>query len=429
MTKQKRGGSVIGAGGYGCVFRPAIQCKKSKKKITKKNVTKLLLKRYAKNEFQKSVRFYSKLKSIPNFNNYFIFPQKICSPSKLTEEDKINFSLKCNTLLKSNITVHNVNNKLNKLKAIQMKDGGVDLDNFLRNSVITMDTFKRMNKSLIDLFLNGVLVMNKLNVYHLDLKASNMMINDEYQIKIVDWGLSAILDEKEIPEKLQRPLHFNLPYSIILLNNDFIQFVNDTFERNPNITHEGIMPKLSTFYNIFAETYGRGHEIYINEILHNLLQTKKYLHNQVILRYIADIIIKFRKNNKFDVKNYYLNVFLKNVDVWGFVHAYFPIMGLDSPIIKNVYSDRASNFIADNFKLLYTNFLLKYSAEPIPIEKLVDLIKNISNTSSKGIVTTIGNITNPTSIESSKISESVLLVSKIKKTLKKKRKRVTSRKK
>ena len=206
MTKQKKGGSVIGAGGYGCVFRPAIQCKKSKKKITKKNVTKLLLKRYAKNEFQKSVRFYSKLKSIPNFNNYFIFPQKICSPSKLTEEDKINFSLKCNTLLKSNITVHNVNNNLNKLKAIQMKDGGVDLDNFLRNSVITMDTFKKINKSLIDLFLNGVLVMNKLNVYHLDLKASNMMINDDYQIKIVDWGLSAILEEKEIPEKLMHHL-------------------------------------------------------------------------------------------------------------------------------------------------------------------------------------------------------------------------------
>jgi len=428
MTKQKKGGSVIGAGGYGCVFRPAIQCKKSKKKETKKNVSKLLLKRYAKSEFQKSVRFYNKLKSIPNFNKYFIFPQKLCSPSKLSEEDKINFSLKCTTLLKKNITVHNVNNKLNKLKAIQMKDGGVDLDNFLRNSVITMDIFKKINKSLIDLFLNGVLFMNKLNVYHLDLKASNMMINDDYQIKIVDWGLSAILDEKEIPEKIQRPLHFNLPYSIIILNNDFIQFINDIFERNPNITHEGIMSKLSTFYNIFAETYGRGHEIYINEILHNLLQTKKYLHNQVILRYIADIIIKFRKNNKFDVKNYYINVFLKNVDIWGFVHAYFPIMGLDSPIIKNVYSDRASNFISDNFKILYTDFLLKYSAEPIPIEKLIDLIKNISNTK-EGTITTIGYITNPVSIESSKKSKPVSLVSKIKKTLKKKRKRVTSRKK
>lgn len=408
-TRKKKGGSVIGAGGYGCVFRPALKCKNKKFKLnTKKNVSKLLLKRYAVNEYKKSKAFYKLLKKIPNHKNFFIFPQHICSPDKLTQEDKINFSLKCNTLLKKNINVHNINDKLDKMKAINMRDGGVDLDNFLRNSVITMDIFNKINKSLANLFINGVLKMNNLNVYHLDLKASNMMINDDYEVKIVDWGLSSVLNKNEIPEKIQRPLHFNLPYSIIVLNNEFIQFINDTFERNPNITREGLMPKLSTFYNIFAETYGRGHEIYINEILHNLMQTKRYLHNQVIMRYIADIIIKFRKNNKFDVKDYYVNVFLKNVDVWGFLHAYFPIMGLDSPILKNVYSDRASNFIADNFKMLYTNFLLKYSSEPIPVNELIDWVKNISKTS-EGTITTIGNVTNPPSIHSNVKSKPVIL--------------------
>ena len=126
------------------------------------------------------------------------------------------------------------------------------------------------------------------------------------------------------------------------------------------------------------------------------------------MRYIADIIIKFRKNNKFYVKDYYVNVFLKNVDVWGFLHAYFPIMGLDSPILKNVYSDRASNFIADNFKMLYTNFLLKYSSEPIPVNELIDWVKNISKTS-EGTITSIGNITNPPSIHSNVKSKPVIL--------------------
>ena len=201
-TRKKKGGSVIGAGGYGCVFRPALKCKNKKLKInTKKNVSKLLLKRYALSEYKKSKVFYKLLKKISNYKNYFIFPQNICSPEKLTQEDKVNFSLKCNTLLKNNINVHNINDKLDKMKTINMRDGGVDLDNFLRNSVITMDIFNKINKSLANLFVNGVLKMNNLNVYHLDLKASNMMINDNYQIKIVDGCLSAILDEKEIQEK------------------------------------------------------------------------------------------------------------------------------------------------------------------------------------------------------------------------------------
>ena len=70
----------------------------------------------------------------------------------------------------------------------------------------------------------------------------------------------------------------------------------------------------------------------INDILHNLMNTKRYLHNEVIMRYIAEIIVEFREDdNTFNVTKYFKEVFLRNVDIWGFFHAYFPIMNLDTP--------------------------------------------------------------------------------------------------
>jgi len=137
-------------------------------------------------------------------------------------EDKINFTLKCNTLMRKKITVDNINNKLDGLKIIQMQDGGMDLDVFLRNSRINMEIFGKMNASLEKLLANAILPMNAMNVFHLDLKASNMMIDDNYNVKIVDWGLSTVITDFDvIPREFRRPLHFNMPYSVIILNKDF----------------------------------------------------------------------------------------------------------------------------------------------------------------------------------------------------------------
>ena len=387
--EKLKGGSVVGAGGYGCVFRPALICKNDDTKRKKGLVSKLMIKKHAKKEIEISSKFEKILSVIPNYKDYFIFPEKICNPDDLIDEDKINFTLKCNTLMRKKITVDNINKKLDSLKIIQMQDGGMDLDVFLRNSRINMEIFSKMNASLEKLLANAILPMNAMNVFHLDLKASNMMIDDNYNVKIVDWGLSTVITDFDvIPREFRRPLHFNMPYSVIILNKDFLNFIDKTLKSVPNITVETLIPRLIQFYVKFAETYGAGHEERINDILHNLMSARRHRHNEVIMRYIAEIIIEFREvNNTFNVTKYFKEVFLRNVDIWGFFHAYFPVMNLDTPR-KQSYSQRAETFISDRFKELYTLFLLKYSAKPIPVLEFRDWVVRIQKTS-KGIITDV----------------------------------------
>ena len=389
--KNLNGGSVVAAGGYGCVTRPVIGCKNVEDDIdtNKGLVSKIMLKKHAKKEMDISIKFKKILSKLPDYKRYFLFPLGMCTPKNLTSDDKINFTLKCNTLLKKNFTVDNINSKLDSLKVIQMRDGGMDLDAFLRNTRIDLDIFGKVSNSLERLLANAILPMNALNVYHLDLKASNMMIDDKYEIKIVDWGLSTVItDFNVIPTAFRRPLHFNMPYSIIILNSDFLIFINNTLQKNPHITVETLIPKLISFYAKFSETYGSGHEERINDILHNLMNTKRYLHNEVIMRYIAEIIVEFREDdNTFNVTKYFKEVFLRNVDIWGFFHAYFPIMNLDTPRKQN-YSQRAENFISDRFRELYTLFLLKYNTKPIPVLEFRDWILRMQQ-ASKGTFSNI----------------------------------------
>ena len=48
-----KGGEVIGSGGYGCVFSPALKCKNQtrNKKYIHSHITKLMVKKYAVKEF------------------------------------------------------------------------------------------------------------------------------------------------------------------------------------------------------------------------------------------------------------------------------------------------------------------------------------------------------------------------------------------
>ena len=147
-TDQFVGGSVIGSGGFGCVLRPPVRCKNDKDETPKGVVSKLMTTKHAKKEMNISTKFKSILRKIPDYKDYFILPKKICTPQTLKDEDKINFTLKCNTLLRKKITVDNINKKLDSLKIIQMQDGGMDLDVFLRNSRIDMSIFGKMNTSL-----------------------------------------------------------------------------------------------------------------------------------------------------------------------------------------------------------------------------------------------------------------------------------------
>ena len=114
-----KGGKVIASGGYGCVFSPALKCNNKKRK--KGMISKLMIKKYALEEYNEINKIKEKLDNIPNYLDFFLIGNfSICHPEKLSTKDLQKFE-KCTALPKKNITKKNINkifanlNLLNKI--------------------------------------------------------------------------------------------------------------------------------------------------------------------------------------------------------------------------------------------------------------------------------------------------------------------------
>ena len=105
------GGKVIDSGGFGCVFRPQIRCKKSRNnknrifgdnKYDKNGISKVMPKKYAINEYNELVKFIKIITTIENYNHYFIISQiTLCRPKNFKPSDLIDFDkIKCSSLKK-----------------------------------------------------------------------------------------------------------------------------------------------------------------------------------------------------------------------------------------------------------------------------------------------------------------------------------------
>ena len=128
--KTSIAGKPIAQGGFGCVFKPALNCKKS---ITDKNyVSKLMLKKYVDEEMHIINIVKKNLIRIPYYGDYFLVKGTYACPIlPLSKKDKIGFNEKCSSLYKRNITYKNVNTKLSKLRVINLPYGGIDMDDIL----------------------------------------------------------------------------------------------------------------------------------------------------------------------------------------------------------------------------------------------------------------------------------------------------------
>ena len=106
--KNLKGGQVIGKGGYGCVFRPALNCNRDSVILAEgdrldydKNdlISKLFLKEAANAEWNEGIKLKDKFQTnILHWEKYFILPLEKCYPQKLTEADMVDLE-RCNEIL------------------------------------------------------------------------------------------------------------------------------------------------------------------------------------------------------------------------------------------------------------------------------------------------------------------------------------------
>ena len=388
------GGNALTSGGFGCFFKPALKCKNTNLNYNPKLVTKLMTKKHALDEFKQIQTFKSILEHIPNYQNYFLVDGfSKCEPAELTNDDLKDFDENCKALKKKNFTAKNINYNLNKILALNMPDGGIDVDDYIdsfKDKSVLAGLYMNLNTYLVNLLVNGIDPMNKSQLYHCDVKGSNILVSFDKKTKLIDWGLSVYRkddNKTNIPDKLnRRPFQFNVPFSVILFNKKFIEKYNLFLKRHKSIDFFAIREFVINYIFYWNKIRGSGHLKTINSIFKRLtydmlpaIENSKIKNHIVeydftyyyIVEYISKILLKYTVEGSLKLLDYFNNVFLKNIDVWGLTIIYMAF--LDN-LYENYKDTNKMNMYHSQFiekiKYIIIHFLFENPTEVIDINKL-----------------------------------------------------------
>jgi hypothetical protein len=404
QKKTYFGGKVEGSGGYGCLLIPSIKCKGVNTNhnthnthnthtthTNVKTITKLMLVKNAKKEYNEIMKYKKILSSIPDYNKYFLIDNvELCKPDKLSASDLQDYETKCKALNKKKITKSVVNSKLDSILAINMPNGGKDIDDFIKKCD-NYNEYKKMNNSLIELLFNAIIPMNNKRIYHCDVKAGNVLIDSNYQCKIIDWGLSISYSNYNQNDSypiarghFNRPIQFNMPFSVIILNNEFKDsyedFLTNQVKLDNTLQYADVRSFVLEHFVHLNKEYKTGHIRYINKIMRmlfneNIEPLHKKIKNDIvtteytyyyIIEYISKIVYKYTdiENKNFNMQDYFKDVFLKSIDLWGFVLCYLPIITVMSYTKKEKLTNTDIK-IYGKIKYMIVQYLYENPLEPI----------------------------------------------------------------
>lgn len=392
ITRNKKGGEVIGAGGYGCIFSPALKCAGSNER--KGDISKLLEKNDANDEWNELINVRNIVKNIPNYQNYFLINNIFkCKPNTITENDLKNVIICENALGSIGISTNEINKNLDKLEIINMPYGGVDLLEVIRAN---KEEFTILNNILIKLLVNGIIPMNKLGFFHCDIKAQNILYLKK-NCRLIDWGISTYIKKipvKVIPEKIKNnKLQYNSPFSRIIFNEIFDNYYKLHIKNNSKINKSNdnlnidLQVIMFNYYFYFTKLAGDGHENFINSYfipyffkINGINNPPKDFNLTAYLfsLYMTKILIKYIdfKDNSFKKTDYFNEVYIKNLDICGFLSIYFEyIMNNYNKTLKI----NLSNIIID---YCYSD---EYADKPINLSKLLISLKNANKNMDKKI--------------------------------------------
>jgi serine/threonine protein kinase len=241
--------------------------------------------------------------------------------------------------------------------------------------------------------------MNKNNIYHCDIKDSNILVDDSSGLKtrLIDWGLSTEYEpntDQPFPKTWRnRPFQFNVPFSIIIFSDLFFDKYTKYIKQGGKLDHANLKPFVIDYIYLWIKERGMGHYSFINSIIFMLFENKlenmderskkKLIESEYTLPYICNYIIeilinftKFREDGSLNLRIYLDSVFVKIVDIWGFVISYFPIFEALHENYKNLNKIETQLFEA--IKSIFIKYLFSPRITPINISELTNELKKIN---------------------------------------------------
>jgi hypothetical protein len=100
----------------------------------------------------------------------------------------------------------------------------------------------------------------------------------------------------------------------------------------------------------------------------------------IITNYIIDVLVhytKFKENGKLNLREYLNEVYIKIVDIWGFINVYFPFLEI---LYNNYYSIKEDEMkIFKQLEYIFNEYLYNPRHEPIDINNLLNNLKELGN--------------------------------------------------
>ena len=352
-----------------------------------------------------------------------------CPPEALPAAELADFGT-CKSLVKAGFLASTVNipANLDKLRILNSPYGGIGL---LEAFQATMDHTSRapvvgLSIALRALLLIGIEPMNRRGIIHGDIKDDNVVVDvlgqqqalsmvtpddivkdlrdvrgsppsPAVRARLIDWGQMIdarknTLGERGFPEELAdgRVLAWNCPPSIILFMDGLQDAITDTVAAEaPPITKRGrstparaaVMRNLAVkIYKAYRKQVGQlGHDGELQRILGQFYAplpvgvddpSPACSAQEVIVQYLASALDAYvGPDNRFMRKAYFEEVFIRNIDVYGLIMCYLPVLE------KQAMSLAASRAIRD---LLVTYcFSPTYAGAPIPVSSVAGAMESI----------------------------------------------------
>jgi hypothetical protein len=192
---------------------------------------------------------------------------------------------------------------------------------------------------------------------------------------------------KEIPKYVKRPIQFNLPVSVVVFNSLFDDKLSEFISKNPNWNVKNSKIFTAMFLNDYVKNRDNSHLMILIRMIDKFNSSMNILSRQFnkkstnyILNYISEVIYKYTKNGVFNKLEYLNQVYLKNMDIWGFLTTYLDFYDVVNDKKKISSQDK---FFLEKIKKIIMETLFLNSTIPINVPNLIDKLRDLNFSFSK----------------------------------------------
>lgn len=229
------GGGVISSGSYGVVNYPAIRCEKTsdgKARVSlaepsdglmpeKEGIaSKVLLTEDADKEYNEVKILVDRARRIlgeDTCDKYLVLPLGppcLLSADAINDQDVNDVVFPAQTrdsrylIDKGKRFLLNAKKQPSEYRIISMPFGGIDVKvkfielrrkaSSTRRNVEYLQDLDKLTQGIINAYQYALLPLNENGIYHKDLKSANIVVDDIFDVRIIDWGLSTVAVESEV---------------------------------------------------------------------------------------------------------------------------------------------------------------------------------------------------------------------------------------